>query len=72
MLFMKWHSLIEFPLEVVPKWRHGIKGKERFCDDSFKTLILKSLTMEKGCQKPCDVIYELPFIIFMSISTLTR
>lgn len=48
MIFMKWHSLVEFPLEVVPKWRHGIKGKERFCDDSFKTLILKSLTMGRG------------------------
>ena len=49
-------------LGVIHKWHHGITGwGQGFCDNSTKTLLLKSVTMGGGgrmCQKLRDVIYE--------------
>ncbi len=38
---------------VVQKWRHDFRGRgcEWFCDDSTKALVMKSVTMGRGCQK---------------------
>ncbi len=37
-------------LGVVHKWRHGLRGEgvSRFCDDSVKALVIKSVTMGGG------------------------